>query len=146
MYKKILVPVENSKETNEAVRHAAHLASSFGSEVVILHCYDYPEILNDEFLLYGIPDSYIQNIKDNIETHSQKFLNSLKAEFEKKEVKASIEFRQGKPGPNIVEATKELNADLVVIGSRHLNTLKRLIFTSTSNYVLHHSEAPILVI
>lgn len=146
MYKKILIPVDRSEDSQKAVEHGIAFASSFGAEIVLLHCYDYPEILNDEFLIYGIPDSYIQNIKQNIESHSQEFLKGIEDKCAENNVSVTIEFREGHPGHNIVTAAEELEADLIVMGSRHMGMVKRLIFTSTSNYVLHHGKIPIFVI
>ncbi|BBM84183.1 universal stress protein [Candidatus Uabimicrobium amorphum] len=146
MYKKILIPIDRSEHSQKSVEHGIALASSFDAEIVLLHCYDYPEILNDEFLIYGIPDSYIQNIKKNIESHSQEFLQGIKDKCIENKVSVTIEFREGHPGHNIVTAAEELNADLIVMGSRHMGMLKRLIFTSSSNYVLHHSKISIFVI
>lgn len=146
MYKKILIPVDRSKDSQKAVDHGIAFASAFNAEIVLLHCYDYPEILNDEFLIYGIPDSYIQNIKKNIEAHSQEFLREFEEKCAEKKVATTIEFREGHAGHNIVSTAEELKVDLIIMGSRHMGMVKRLIFTSTSNYVLHHGTTPIFVI
>ncbi|WP_372367370.1 universal stress protein [Candidatus Uabimicrobium sp. HlEnr_7] len=146
MYNKILIPVDRSEDAKKAVDHGVTLADSFGSKVIILHCYDYPEILQDEFLVYGIPDSYIQGIKKNIENRSQEFLKDVENKFIEKNINVTIEFREGHPGTNIVNFAEENEVGLIVMGSRHMGTLKRIIFTSTSNYVLHHTNTPVFVI
>ncbi|KAK3102597.1 hypothetical protein FSP39_012502 [Pinctada imbricata] len=50
-----------------------------------------------------------------------------------------------KPGEGILNVAKEVNADLIVTGSRGLGKLRRTILGSVSDYVVHHSEVPVLV-
>lgn len=146
MYKKILIPVDRTEDSQKAIEHGIAFASAFNAEIVLLHCYDYPEILNDEFLIYGIPDSYIQDIKKNIESYSEDFLKGIEEKCAENKVAVTIEFREGHAGHNIVSTAEELKVDLIIMGSRHMGMVKRLIFTSTSNYVLHHGTTPIFVI
>jgi nucleotide-binding universal stress UspA family protein len=51
---------------------------------------------------------------------------------------------QGDPGDVIVEAAKD--ADLVVVGSRGLNPLQRLLLGSVSSKVVHRAECDVLVV
>jgi nucleotide-binding universal stress UspA family protein len=51
---------------------------------------------------------------------------------------------QGDPGEVIVEAAKD--ADLVVVGSRGLNPLQRLLLGSVSSKVVHRAECDVLVV
>ncbi|KAI9292632.1 adenine nucleotide alpha hydrolases-like protein [Neoconidiobolus thromboides FSU 785] len=45
----------------------------------------------------------------------------------------------------IVEATKTLKADLLIIGSRGLHPFKRVILGSVSEYCINNCECPVLV-
>uniref|UniRef100_A0A1I8JN84 Usp domain-containing protein n=1 Tax=Macrostomum lignano TaxID=282301 RepID=A0A1I8JN84_9PLAT len=51
----------------------------------------------------------------------------------------------GEPGEAIVQAAEEHEADLVVMGSRGLGTLRRTFLGSVSDYVLHHAYRPVLI-
>ncbi|MDU0825964.1 MAG: universal stress protein [Negativicoccus succinicivorans] len=46
----------------------------------------------------------------------------------------------------ILTVADELNADLIVIGSRGLGSVKGLVLGSASKYVLHHATRPVLVV
>jgi hypothetical protein len=50
----------------------------------------------------------------------------------------------GQPGPVLVEAAKD--ADLLVVGTRGLGAVGRLVLGSVSNYCSHHARCPIAVI
>ncbi|KAK3726436.1 hypothetical protein QZH41_014942 [Actinostola sp. cb2023] len=50
------------------------------------------------------------------------------------------------PGPGIVLASKEHNAELIILGTRGMNTLRRTFIGSVSDYVLHHSTIPVAIV
>ncbi|XP_022295860.2 universal stress protein in QAH/OAS sulfhydrylase 3'region-like [Crassostrea virginica] len=49
------------------------------------------------------------------------------------------------PGEGIIKAAEELGADMIVMGSRGMGTVRRTILGSVSDYVLHHSHIPVIV-
>ena len=51
----------------------------------------------------------------------------------------------GEPGPGIVHAAQEKGVDLIVTGCRGLGQLRRTVLGSVSDYILHHSEAPVFI-
>ena len=50
------------------------------------------------------------------------------------------------PGQKICEVAKKHNSNALIIGQRSLGALSRFLLGSTSNYVLHHSTIPVVVI
>lgn len=60
-------------------------------------------------------------------------------------LEVGIEVRRGGAGQAIVEAARELDADLVVVG-RHGRGLDMPSGTATCGYVLTHSDRPVLVV
>ncbi len=50
-----------------------------------------------------------------------------------------------KPGSVIVEIAKREKADMVVMGTRGLGSIRRTILGSVSDYVVHHSHCPVVV-
>ena len=51
-----------------------------------------------------------------------------------------------KPGEGICGAATEYKADLIIMGTRGLSTLRRTVLGSVSDYVLHHSHTPVAVV
>lgn len=58
---------------------------------------------------------------------------------------AGAHLRQGRPAEAIVDLAEELEADLVVVGSRGLGTAERLITGSVSEGVVHLARRPVLI-
>lgn len=55
-------------------------------------------------------------------------------------------FAVGDVRETILTVAEELNADLIVIGSRGLGSVKGLVLGSASQYVLQHATRPVLVV
>jgi nucleotide-binding universal stress UspA family protein len=52
----------------------------------------------------------------------------------------------GDPGGVIVAVAREIDADVIVLGSHGRGVLKRVFLGSASEHVLHHAPCPVLVI
>ncbi|KHN25064.1 Universal stress protein A-like protein [Glycine soja] len=52
----------------------------------------------------------------------------------------------GDPKEKICEAVQDLNADVLVMGSRAFGPIKRMFLGSVSNYCAHHSPCPVIII
>ncbi len=50
-----------------------------------------------------------------------------------------------KPGEAIVDASQEVKADMIIMGTRGLGTIRRTIMGSVSDYVVHHASCPVIV-
>jgi nucleotide-binding universal stress UspA family protein len=51
-----------------------------------------------------------------------------------------------KPGESICKTAKDKNAQMIVLGSRGLGTIRRTLMGSVSHYVVHHADIPVTVI
>ena len=51
----------------------------------------------------------------------------------------------GKPGEALCDAADELNADLIVMGTRGLGSVRRTLLGSVSDYLIHHAHVPVMV-
>ncbi len=59
---------------------------------------------------------------------------------------ASRHLLEGHPAAEILRLADEVNAGLIVVGSRGLGGVRRLVLGSVSEEVVHHSRRPILVL
>jgi nucleotide-binding universal stress UspA family protein len=53
---------------------------------------------------------------------------------------------KGKPWPAIVEVADELDADLVVVGTRGLSSVESALTGSVANGLVHHCRRPLLIV
>ena len=60
-------------------------------------------------------------------------------------VEAAFLLWTGEPGHSIVDAAAAEGADLIVVGTRGLDRAGRFLLGSVSDYVVYHSDCPVLV-
>jgi nucleotide-binding universal stress UspA family protein len=59
---------------------------------------------------------------------------------------AQSHFRVGRPDREIVDLAEEIGAGLIVMGSRGLGAMRRVLLGSVSESVLRHAPCPVLVV
>jgi nucleotide-binding universal stress UspA family protein len=67
-------------------------------------------------------------------------------ELERAGISATVELREGDPAEQLIRAAQASEADLIVVGSRGLSTLPRLVIGSVARKVLLHAPQSVLVV
>lgn len=145
MIQHILCPVDKSAHSQEAFQHVKALAIALKAKVTLLHTY---EILSQtDASAYDLSyTTYLEEIHHSMAEKVATHLGSLKNELTAAGVEVATVMDRAESGPYIVNAAKELNCDLIVMGSRGLNSLTSLLLGSVSNYVIHHAHCPVMVV
>ncbi len=81
-------------------------------------------------------------------TEVKKFLNEAKVRAAKKGIQLTAKALAGDPGFDIARFAnnKKNGIDLVIIGARGRGSAKEIFLGSVSNYVLHKSKKPVLIV
>lgn len=136
-YQKILVALDGSKNSIRGLNNAIYLARQ--CQATITGIYVIPRPPHPAFRSPRYPEKPrlrgAQNLMDFAKRHSAQ--NGIV--FEQK-----IVF--GDASSTIVKFAKDKKFDLVVIGARGRSAVKEMFFGSVSNYVLHKSSRPVLVV
>ncbi|MBE1555137.1 universal stress protein [Sporosarcina limicola] len=138
MYKKILVAVDGSDNSKRAAQHAAYLASLTTEVFVeVLYILDYDRTCSDVIQNAGREDLHIDR-KNRIAP--------IEALFEEHTIAYELIIKHGEPGPTIVSHANQGDFNLVVIGSRGLNTFQEMVLGSVSHKVAKRVTAPVLIV
>jgi len=78
--------------------------------------------------------------------HAQKIMKKAKLKAAKQGILFFDRVSYGDDGKRIVEIAEKKDFDLIVIGSRGMGAAKEIFLGSTSNYVLHKSKKPVLIV
>ena len=130
--KKILVGVDGSKCSNEAVRYAAELSKKFEATVTLLHVYRPPETTRE------LPAHEKREEAEVKLDDSKKIMDELGVGCE------SI-FSIGNPASMIIEESGK-GYDLIVMGSRGMGFVEGFLLGSTTTRVAHHAKIPVLIV
>ena len=137
--KKILVPLDGSKNSLRGLDMAIHIARQSQGTLTALAVKSVPGI-------YAIhPLGFLDF---NTMKTVNKLLNDAKVRAAKKGIKLTGKAITGDPGYDIARfANNAKNGiDMVVIGARGRSSAKEIFLGSVSNYVLHKCKKPVLVV
>ena len=141
--KKILVPIDFSKEAKYACEVAAQIAKKTKCEIILLHMLD-------------IPGASIDPIDSNNKRGGAQaifFMKTIHKKFQKYKalpffegikITESVKFHKAFNG--VIEESKKNNVDLIVMGSQGATGLKEMLVGSNTEKVVRHSDIPVLVI
>ncbi|WP_452219910.1 universal stress protein [Lacinutrix salivirga] len=139
--KKILVPTDFSKEAEQALKVAANIAKRHDCEIHLLHMLGLPVQQSD--ILGGSADlpeaMYFMKLahKQFEELLAKEFLNGLN-------IIETVEFHDVATG--IIEASKDNNTDLIIMGSHGADGLKEMFIGSNAEKIVRQADVPVLVI
>ncbi len=145
MFKKILFPTDGSENSQRVLSFVLDIAKKFQAEVVIIHTYKFPAVLYGRAPALGTNYYYEEFNKERIESGNQ-LLNKTKSLFEAENIKVETIQENGEEGPMIIKTFAEKGCDVIVMGSRGLGPIRSFLLGSVSNYVIHHCNAPVLLI
>ncbi len=136
---KVLIAYDFSRTAEKTIEFALDFLKPFNVRVELLHIEESIEIPVVERIGEAIYEKYREE--------KRKYMVSLKERFEREGFRVETSFAEGEdPAEEIVNhIQRDSDIELVIMGSRGLSGLKRIILGSTSTKVLRKVEIPILI-
>jgi nucleotide-binding universal stress UspA family protein len=134
--KTIVVGVDGSEASIEALRYAVSFAGPLEAKVVALACWDVPPV-------YG---GYVAMGIDDFDVRAREILQDAVEQAVGPELPSTLETRliQGHPRHALIEASR--SADMLVLGRRGHGGFGGLLLGSVSSALVAHAHCPVLVI
>ena len=139
--KKILVPVDGSKNSERSLRYACWLADKLKVSITLLHVATIPRMPGDP--LVG------EDLWERLELSGQAILDEASKIAVKEgctEIDQELRRGRGNPGHEIVQFSKDGAFSLIVMGARGHTVLTHLLLGSVSDVVVHHAHCPVLIV
>jgi nucleotide-binding universal stress UspA family protein len=138
--KKVLVAVDGSEHSLNAVRHAATLhRNGGGCEVHVLTAEPAPR----EWQTHGMEPEAIRNHLQFLAHETQATARGI---LEEQAVPYTSHFHLGDPAQGIVSTAESLGCGLIVMGTRGLGALAGLLLGSVATKVLCLSRIPVTLV
>ena len=135
---KILVPLDGSKNSIRGLETAITLARSCGATITGFYSIYAPS--HSEFKGVG-------SVKKSFNKEVKKFMEEAKTLAAQNGIVFKDKIARGEIGYNIIKATHgKTKFDMIVMGSRGRSNTKEIFFGSVSNYVIHTSKIPVLIV
>jgi nucleotide-binding universal stress UspA family protein len=143
---RVLLAIDGSKESHHATRAAVEAARAAGSELHVLSVLETAQLLPQ--MPYPGPEAWERS--GTVEEAEQQARRLLSWVSERIEAQGSTveepHLAVGKPDKEIVRLAGELGADLVVLGSKGLGAVGRVLLGSVSDSVVRHALCSVLVV
>ena len=145
MVKNILVALDGSKASNNALNFALDLADTLSANIELLTVV--PPVFLPSYSIYVLKSDAISECAKNLEISFRGVLSKAQEEARKRKPasKVSISFEKGEPSEKIIEVADRGGFELIVMGSRgsggRVSTLG-----SVSSRVVDRSSCPVLIV
>jgi len=153
MIKKILIGIDDSTYADAAAKYGFKLAETLDAHVGLVHMTEPVSLAMtnsgaDEILGSSVQNfdntSNLELLKAQDEVADNLITSTVKKYGGKLQVTHFNEY--GSTGEGIIGCSQEFKADLIIIGTHRRTGLDRLLMGSIAEYVVRHSEIPVLVV
>jgi len=146
---KILVAMDGSNQSLVAADMAIDMAEKYGAELTVLHVvssgmrYGYLE----DVLTPGLPAPLKEVIMLAMEK-GQKYLDEVKQKAVRSKIKVQTEVIIGTSSvvTEIIEYAEGHRIDLIVVGTRGMSGIKKMLLGSTASGIVTYAHCPVLVV
>jgi nucleotide-binding universal stress UspA family protein len=133
---KTLLATDGSEDAAQATQAATDLASRSGSELHVVHVW------------HDVPGPYRHGyVKRELRRQGQEILDEQVRKIEEAGgTVAQAHLRGGRTSDEVIELAEELDVDLLVVGTRGLRGMRRILIGSHSDEIVHRSRRTVLVV
>jgi nucleotide-binding universal stress UspA family protein len=163
-FQHLVVAFDGTEDSKDALELGIHISKQLHSELSVVHIQkkgifngdsiednmvfpgttsSYPTDDMRHYPVIPVPTEHVDTEKHSIET--QALESEARRILDHHNIKGNVNVSYGDPSEAIVSFATEQNADLIVVGSRDISGLKRLLFGSVSEKVSHRSNIPVLI-
>jgi nucleotide-binding universal stress UspA family protein len=132
---KMLLATDGSEDARRATEAAADLAGKSGSELHVVHVW------------HDVPGFAHAFVKRELRRQGQEILDEQVQKIEASGGTVTrAHLRGGRTSDEVIKLSEELGVGLLVVGSRGLGTVRRILIGSHSEEIVHHARVPVLVV
>jgi nucleotide-binding universal stress UspA family protein len=138
----IVVGTDGSESAARAVGEAARLAKALDAELHVVSAFEPLRDTHIEGAAQGaaevwapLPDSQVEAI-----------LSEAKSRLAKQQLKATTHALRAHPADALLEVANDVNAGLIVVGSKGMHGARRLALGNVPNKVSHRARCNVLIV
>jgi nucleotide-binding universal stress UspA family protein len=141
MFDTIVVATDGSDSVRRAVDVAVDVAARFDAEVHAVYVVDSGEV-------ESTPDEVRDDLRDALDDHGESALDQVvdAAAARDPDLSVTIEVREGRPAAEISEYARDIDADVVAMGTRGRHGENRFLIGSVAERVVRTCPIPVLTV
>ena len=138
-FKHILVPTDFEPASRQALDLALGIARAFDAQVTLLHVWEIPIYPYMDFMLNS-------ELISSVEDAANKRLADAILVLQNQAPGARAKLKHGVPWACILDAAKELAADLIVMGTHGRHGVSHAVLGSVAEKVVRSAPVPVLTV
>ncbi|MFN2383260.1 MAG: universal stress protein [Gemmatimonadota bacterium] len=142
VYANILLATDFSDAAREAARHAAALARACQASLHALHVVE-DFAYWEQFSLRHFPSP---EVYDELKRNARLALDDLFAADDRPALAVQAHVRQGKAFLEVIRTARDVEADVIVVGSHGQSGLAETLFGSTAERIVRKAPCAVLVV
>jgi nucleotide-binding universal stress UspA family protein len=136
--RRVLVATDGSPTSAAAERAGIELAALAHASLIVVSVID-PSGLR-------LPGGRFLSRVDQVRAHREQALTQTIQDARRRGIAAQFLIWEGDAGDGVIEAAEAEGADLIIVGTRALGPVGRLLLGSVSSHVVAHARCPVLVL
>ncbi|MCG6039419.1 universal stress protein [Acinetobacter baumannii] len=143
LYQHILVPIDGSETSMIAMKEAIKLGKALNSKITVVQVMALDPFIADAYVKTGQTNELIERTR----TYLLDILEQAKQQFSNEGITVETKLLEGfVVHEEIIRAARDLNADLIVMGSHGRTGVRKLVLGSVAQKVLGESHIPVLIV
>ncbi len=142
MYKRILVALDGSRESEQVVPWVQGLALAEGARVILLHVCPVPKLVVGS----GRVVSFVDQEEARLRGEALGYLARVARGVEATGVPVELRVSFGRPDEEILEVAREVKADLIALATHGRSGVNRWVMGSVADGVVRRSPLPCLLV
>jgi len=139
--KKVLIAIDYDKTAEVVAEVGFKMAKAMNAEITLLHVlYEQPNYYVGTPAVYEFQFEFIESFKVSL----LRFLNETKRRLGDDSINTVI--KEGQIAQTIVDTAKEINADIIVIGTHSRNWFENIIMGNDAKAILKKTTVPLFIV
>ncbi|AWV96797.1 universal stress protein [Arcticibacterium luteifluviistationis] len=138
--KKVLITLDYDPTSQKVAKSGFDMAKTMHAEITLLHVISKPLFYYTQY-----SGMYQQlELRDDLKVAAQDFLNKTKKDLGTEGIKILV--KEGESAEQILLAAKEINADIIVLGTHSRKWLENILMGSVAEEVLKDASIPLFIV
>ncbi|XP_055882061.1 universal stress protein in QAH/OAS sulfhydrylase 3'region-like [Biomphalaria glabrata] len=134
----VALAIDESEHSDNAFHWYCEHIYKEGDYLLLIHV---PETYDFTMASPAVVEQLLKELEERVDNLEKKYREKLLA----RRISGKFRTASGKPGEKIVSVARDERATLIITGTRGLGKFRRTILGSVSDYIVHHSNVPVLV-
>lgn len=140
MFKKILVAIDGSNNSYDALKKALELVKALDAKLYLV------SVVSTANLPINVGVSYAPNLERDLTKDARKDLELAQSMVKDSGQEYETFLLSGDPRDELIDISKEEHMDLVILGKSGVHALERVLTGSVTRYVSEHAGTSVLIV